>query len=133
VANQRHLKNNDMELSYLQERILDALYMLTVKDMQRRDTRLFSRVTYFRGRGIKEVIGGAWSTFRKREVDKLISLGWVEKVSVMGTGWCYSLTESGFGTLDGRIGKAASHSEQLWHDENQEQPDMFAAREVESG
>jgi hypothetical protein len=109
VGNYRHLKTKDMELSYLQERVLDAMMLLHERDIKTRGVGGFMpEVTMFRGRGICDIIGGKWSTFRKRKVDELIDMGWLTKASLSGVGWCYSLTDAGYSALYSRVGRASA-------------------------
>lgn len=125
MSKYRNLKNKEMELSYLQERMLDALYMLTVCDLRTRDSSMYFATVHFQGRALCGVIGGAWSTFRKKEMDKLIELGWVEKKSYTRLGWMYWLTLAGFSTLDTRVRYAGQHCFQAWYDDSEGQPSLF--------
>lgn len=125
MSNYRHLKTSDMQLTYIQERILDMLLLLTEQDLRYRGAGEYNCITAFKGRSIAVLLGGTWSTARKRQVDELIKQGWVEKKSFTGTGWAYWLTMTGYGALRARVQHAAQHSIQMFHDESEYMNDMF--------
>jgi len=114
MGNQNHLRNKGMQMSYLEERILDALFMLALVEMRGRGVTDYQPSTYFKGRAIAEVIGGGWTTFRKRLMLQIESHGWIE-ITQLKEGYFYALTQTGYITLNDRIKRASQHYLELSH------------------